>query len=116
MPALQSSKTLCSQCPDLPSVGSQRGLETEPQRSVLPNLEIAGGRNRREGDQEADQVFNSPAAVESRVYELGPGIGFIQRQSGPSPSTQFTPQFNGYYPIATILLSSATGHSDHASC
>ena len=67
-----------SQCPASPLLGSQRGVETEPQPPVLPRSEIARGRSRREGEREVDQVFGLPAGVEGRVYELGPGIGFTQ--------------------------------------
>ena len=88
------------------------GLEAEPQPWVLPRPEIAAGRNRREGEREADQVFSSrAAAVGRRVYELDLDTGFTQRQAR-------IVQYPIHYliewtiPNSPTPLSFATGHSD----
>ena len=51
-------------------IGDPKGLEIELNRPVGPSSEIAGGRNGREGDRKADQVFSPRAGVKHRVYEL----------------------------------------------
>jgi len=69
-----ASQTLCSQCPDLPRLATQRGPETELNRPVRSTSQIAAGRNRREGVEGAgsgDAWWSVHGSVPNRCQRLG---------------------------------------------